>query len=152
MPANLSSRVETCFNTNHFHVSDTENPFAVEDNTADVQVDEMETDWFPLGMFSLVPPGNTDGSAMLQLAIGKDGAIRGTYQDVMTNSVFPLSGSLDKKTQNVSWNLDANKAVVYETGLHNLTEPITALMVRFGDQKKQKWTMRRVDVEEPKHQ
>ena len=61
------------------------------------------------------------------------------------------SGSLDKKPRKVSWNLDASKAVVYETGLHNPTEPTTALVVRFGDQKKQKWTMRRVDVEEPKH-
>ncbi|MBN1393525.1 MAG: hypothetical protein JW959_00640 [Pirellulales bacterium] len=129
--------------------AEAENPFAAAEEAADGQTEGKETEWYPLGMYSLVPPGNHDGIAMLQLAVGKDGTIRGTYQDVMTDGVYPLSGSVDKKTQKAAWSLDANKEVVYETGLHNLTEPITALVVRFGDQKKQKWTMNRVEVEEP---
>ncbi len=43
-------------------------------------------------------------------------------------------------------------SVLYETGLHNLTEPKTALMIHFGDQKKQKWTMERMNYEEPEQQ
>lgn len=115
----------------------------------DFQAEQPNATWYPLGMFNLVPPGHTDGVAVLQLAIAKDGTVAGTYQDVLTDKIHQLHGTLNKQTQKITWTLDTNKSVVYETGLHNLIGQETSLMVNFGDNKKQKWTMKRMAFEQP---
>ena len=127
----------------------TVNPFEAEQPQFDLESDQANANWYPLGMFNLVPPGHNEAVAVLQLAIAKDGTVAGTYQDVRTDKIHQLHGTLDKQTQKVSWTLDTNKSVVYETGMHNLIEPITAVIVNFGDNKKQKWTLERMEFEQP---
>ena len=58
---------------------------------------------------------------MLQLAVNREGAIRGNLQDLLTNDVKPLVGSVDKKNQRVAIKMKGNDSVVLETGLYNLT-------------------------------
>ncbi len=128
-------------------IPDGENPFI--EQAEDEQAERTDGQWFPLGMYGLIPPGLDEEIAVVQLAVSRDGQIGGTYQDVMTDGVYDLHGSLDRKTQKVSWRLDSNESIVYETGLHNLTEPKTSLAVRLGDRDKQTWTLRRMNVESP---
>lgn len=127
----------------------TVNPFEAEQPQYDLESDLANANWYPLGMFNLVPPGQHNAVAVLQLAIAKDGTVAGTYQDVATDKIHQLHGTLDRQTQKVSWTLDTNKSIVYETGLHNMVEPMTAVIVNFGDNKKQKWTLERMEFEQP---
>ncbi len=104
-------------------------------------------DWMELGVFALVVDGQTQPGAMVQMSVSKEGIIKGTYYDVLTDTTQPLSGSLDTTTQKVAWSLDSNKSIVYETGLETLTEDQGPMLVYFGGNQTQKWTMVRVEEE-----
>jgi hypothetical protein len=66
------------------------------------------------------------------LAIYRDGVIRGNYQDMMTEQVTPVTGSVDKTSQRVSMKLEGNDQLVVETGLYNLTNDEVPVLVHFG--------------------
>jgi hypothetical protein len=59
---------------------------------------------------------------------------------------------VDKPTQRVAWIVGDKKDVVYETGFGNLSEPQTSMLVHFGKDKTQQWTLVRLEPpkEEPK--
>ena len=89
---------------------------------ADAGEETTDEDWMPLGVFSLITEANqTDTKSVLQLAVNREGAIRGNWQDLITNDVKPLVGSVDKKNQRVAIKMKGNDSVVLETGLYNLT-------------------------------
>jgi hypothetical protein len=54
----------------------------------------------------------------MQLAMNKEGAIRGNFQNFLTDKVTPVSGALDKETQRVALKLEENDSLVLETGLY----------------------------------
>lgn len=109
------------------------------------QADEMDhAEWLPLGVFAMLPEGQSQANAVVQLAISQEGIIKGSYYDVLTNADQPLSGSIDRDTQRAAWSLDANKAVVYETGLENLTRDEAPLLVHFNASQTRKWLMVRM--------
>ena len=44
----------------------------------------------------------TNANLILQLAVNKEGIIRGNYTATLTNDTKPVQGSVDKKTQRAS--------------------------------------------------
>ena len=58
---------------------------------------------------------------------------------------MPVYGSVDPKTQRAAWIVGDRKDTVYETGLGNLSKPETALLVHFGKDRTQQWTLIRMD-------
>ena len=58
----------------------------------------------------------------IQLAVNKQGIIRGNYTDTVTNKTQLVHGSVDKKTQRVAFTVGDNTTTVVETGLYNLTK------------------------------
>ena len=58
-------------------------------------------DWLPLGVFALTKPGETNSIVTIQLAVNKQGVIRGNYTDTKTNKTMVIQGAVDKKTQMV---------------------------------------------------
>lgn len=104
-------------------------------------------DWMSVGVFALVPGGQTQANSTVQLNVSKDGIVKGTYYDMLTDSVQPLSGSINLQTQMVAWALDSNKSIVYETGLQTLTENEGPVMVHLPGNQSQKWLM--VRMQEP---
>ena len=106
-----------------------------------------DADWMPVGVFALMPNGQAQSNTMVQLSISKQGIVKGSYYDMVTDTIQPLAGSVDKKTQMVAWSLESNKSVVYETGLQNLTQDEGPVMVHFPGNHSQKWKM--VRMEEP---
>jgi hypothetical protein len=100
---------------------------------ADTASEPANDDWMPLGVFAVVADENqTQTDKVLQLAINRDGVIRGNFQDVMTEQVTPVVGSVDKATQRVALKLEGNDQVVVETGLYNLTNDEAPVLVHFG--------------------
>ncbi len=50
--------------------------------TAGAEVDApADSDWLPLGVFALTKPDETDSVVTIQLAVNKDGILRGNYTD-----------------------------------------------------------------------
>ncbi len=108
-----------------------------------------EESFLPLGVYSLAAKGQTDASAMVQLAVSKDGQLRGSYYDVLSDEGHSIHGAVDKKTQRVAWTVVPNGKVVFETGLTNLTQESGPLSVHFENGQTREWTLARYEGEEP---
>ncbi len=105
------------------------------DQTSQIAAQGQETaneDWLPLGVYSLVQDGATETEKLLQLAVNKEGAIRGNYHDLLTDQVTPVTGAVDKQTQRVALQLEGNKSLVLETGLYNLTNDEAPVLIHLG--------------------
>src|SRR5262249_28978343 len=79
-------------------------------------------EWQPLGVFGMIQPDDKVAQRIFQLAINKDGVVRGSYYDAVADSTTPVYGQLDKKSQRVAWSIGEKKDIVFETGLENLTK------------------------------
>lgn len=90
--------------------------------------------WQPLGVFALAEPGQTDSNMMLQLAINKDGMVRGNYLNQLTNETSQVFGALDKKTQRVSWTIGSNNTTVFDAMLADLVRDDSQVLVHYGPQ------------------
>src|SRR5262249_46562645 len=83
---------------------------------------------------------------LFQLAINKDGILRGNYYNTLTDSAEPIAGSVDRKTQRAAWTVGGRKSPVYEAGIANLTKDETTLLVHFGKEKSQQMTLVRIEA------
>ena len=93
--------------------------------------------WLPLGVFGLMPGGQKTPDMVFQLAVDKQGVIRGNYFDQVTQTNLPVTGQVDKKSQRVAWTVGGGKGIVVETGLYNLTQDDSTALVHFGPDKTQ---------------
>lgn len=109
-------------------------------------LNEEEVEWMPLGVFALAEKDVADTGFVMQLAVSKEGIIAGTYYNDSTESSRPLEGMVDRETQKAAWRFaDENrKDVVFETGIANLTQDDTTVLVHFGLDKTQTWAMYRL--------
>jgi hypothetical protein len=92
-----------------------------------------DTKWLPLGVFAVVEGNQTSSDDIFQLAVDKQGIIRGNYHNVRTNDVETITGAVDKTTQRAAWTIGSDKTPVYEAGIGNLTKDQTPLLVHLGD-------------------
>lgn len=106
--------------------------------------DAASNEWMPLGVFSLVQGGQTDSSALFQLALSKSGAIAGNYYSPLTETTLPVQGSVDKATQRAAWTVGDNKTNVYEGGITGLTKDETPLLLHLGKDRTQQWMLVRM--------
>lgn len=102
-------------------------------------------DWKPLGVYALTQGGQTTPTSLFQLAINKDGVVRGNYTNQLTGEVDPVQGKLDKKIMRVAWTVGNNKTTVYDTGLKNLLQKQSTVLVHMSQQNTQEWTLVRLD-------
>ncbi len=101
-------------------------------------------DWLPLGVFALTKPDQSKSDVTLQLAVNKQGVIRGNYTDTAINKNQVIQGSVDKKTQRVAFTVGDNKTDVVETGLYNLTKDEAPCLIHFGKDRTEQWLLVRV--------
>jgi hypothetical protein len=87
--------------------------------------------WLPLGIFGLVESDSKTPSRTFQLAVDKQGTVRGNSTDQYGN-MLPLQGAVDKRTQRVCWTVGTDKTTVYDTGLYNLTKNESPILVHTG--------------------
>jgi hypothetical protein len=93
----------------------------------------QDEEWLPLGVFAVIgEEGQTKTDRVVQLALNKEGVIRGNLQDALADKVVPVTGSVDKQTQRVALKIEGNAKLVVETGLYNLTNDEVPVMVHFG--------------------
>lgn len=119
-------------------------------NSVPEDVSAEQVEWMPLGVFALIDEDQEDQddpTMYLQLAVSKEGIIAGTYTNTVTDSAQPVEGMVDKKTQRAAWTIGDKKNTVLETGIYNLTQDETSVLVHFGKERTQTWLM--VRLEEP---
>jgi hypothetical protein len=110
----------------------------------EAKVSEKE-EWISLGVFAMIQGDEKDSNNLFQFAINKDGILRGNYYNGLTDEATPIYGSVDKKSQRAAWTVGNRKEPVYETGIGNLTEPETSMLVHFGPNRTQQWTLIRLE-------
>jgi hypothetical protein len=103
--------------------------------------------WQALGVFAMVQGDETTSSDIFQLALNKDGVLRGNYYNATTDATTSVTGSLDKETQRVAWKIDGQPDTVYDTGLYNLTLDESTLLVHFGKDRTEQYKLFRVQQE-----
>ncbi|HBO44146.1 MAG TPA: protocadherin, partial [Planctomycetaceae bacterium] len=102
-------------------------------------------DWLPLGVFALTKPDHAKSDLTLQLAVNKQGVIRGNYTDTVTNHTQLIQGSVDKQSQQVAFTVGDNTANVVETGLYNLTKDEAPCVIHFGKDRTEQWLLVRLE-------
>ncbi len=102
-------------------------------------------DFQPLGVFALVRGEEETSDKIFQLAVNKEGVIRGNYYDAIADNTLPVYGSVDKKTQRAAWSIGDKKDVVFEAGIANLTQEETPALVHYGKDNTQQFTLVRVE-------
>lgn len=88
--------------------------------------------WQPLGVFALAEPGQTESNMLFQLAINKEGIIRGNYMNQLTNEKAQVYGALDKKTQRISFTIGQNNSTVFDTDLATLVKDNSQVLVHYS--------------------
>jgi hypothetical protein len=103
-----------------------------------------EAEWQPLGVFALVQGDATGSNNVFQLAVNKDGIIRGNYYDGLMDTTTQVYGSVDKKSQRAAWTIGKKNDRVFEAGISNLTKDHAPVLVHIGKDKTQQWMLVRV--------
>jgi len=132
-------------------------PVATADEYADQAVaiaaaapDELNAqnyEWMPLGVFAVSQDKEASGATptlFMQLAVSKEGIISGTFKNEATGALQTLEGMVDKKTQRVAWCVQGQSWPIIETGLSNLTQDTTPVLVHFADGQTQQWLLVRL--------
>ncbi|MCA9017590.1 MAG: hypothetical protein KDA77_19865, partial [Planctomycetaceae bacterium] len=127
-------------------------PVTVYESQADQIADsvpppENATEWMPVGVFAIVPQGTKDVDVTVQLAVGKNGAIAGTYFKKAGNISLPLQGAIDETKQRVAWKIGEEDPITMETGLDSLTRDKSTVIIYFNDGVSEIWDMLRIDQE-----
>ncbi len=102
-------------------------------------------EWQPLGVFGLIQGDEKEATSIFQMAINKAGVIRGNYYNSLTDLTVPIYGSVDRQTQRAAWIIGERKEVVYETGVGNLAQPETPILIHFGKDRTQQWVLVRLE-------
>jgi len=103
-----------------------------------------DPNWLPLGVFGLMPEGKKTPQMVFQLAVNKEGVVRGNYYDQSTDAVLPVHGKVDKQDQRIAWQVGSNKSMVIETGIYNLTENESTALVHLGPDETEQFILVRV--------
>jgi hypothetical protein len=106
---------------------------------------DVTAEWLPLGTFALSEnETDKDPSRVVQLAVDKEGVVSGTMHNKATNQTYPIQGRVDKETQRVAFTIGEAKDVVFETGIYNLTQQQTPVLVH-GEGREETYLLLRVE-------
>jgi hypothetical protein len=105
----------------------------------------QEEEWLPLGVFAMCQGEQVNGNDLFQLAVNKSGVIRGNYYNAFSDTSLPVYGSVDRKTQRAAWTVGERQEPIYEAGIANLTKSETTILVHFGKERTQQWTLVRIE-------
>jgi hypothetical protein len=101
-------------------------------------------EWQPLGVFGLIQGNEATAQRIFQLAVNKNGIVRGNYYDAIADNNQPVFGEVDKKSQRVVWSVGDRKDIVYEAGLNNLLQNETTVLIHYGKERTQQMILVRL--------
>jgi hypothetical protein len=104
-----------------------------------------DEDWLPLGVFAFTKPENPNSDITIQLAVNKEGILRGNYTDTASKQNQVIQGSIDKQSQRAAFTVGDNKTNIIETGLYNLTKDEAPCLLHIGKDQTEQWLMVRLN-------
>lgn len=111
----------------------------------------IQGDWLSLGIF-ITGQSATQASfsnIVIQLALNKKGEISGTYYNAATDKAYEIEGLVDKESQQAVWSLSNNPfSPIMSTGIYNLTQDQTTVLVNFPDGIVQTWVLVRLNQDQ----
>lgn len=105
---------------------------------------QPEGDWLPLGVFDLKPAGATDASCAVQLAVDRNGNIRGTGYDFLSGQTESVTGTIDKRASTAAWTVGK---VRFQCPMAELTKPEGNIAATGADGRSRAWELRRQAAE-----
>jgi hypothetical protein len=106
--------------------------------------------WLPLGVFAMVRNEQQQPHLILQLAVDRQGTLRGNYTDDVSGTTLPVRGAVDKPSQRAAWTVGDNKQTVMESGISDLTgNEAPALIHKSG--KTDHWLLVRLTQPRPRN-
>jgi hypothetical protein len=99
----------------------------------------LAIEWLPLGSFELRLSGQIMATRAVQLAVNRQGTIRGNYHDIAADSVKEVMGTVDKETLQADWTLGQTGQTVYEISLDALSHPEGQISVRYTNGQTATW-------------
>lgn len=110
------------------------------------QATAADQDWMALGTFAVVTSDkDANPTRILQLAVDKQGIISGTMHNSSTNQTYVVQGRVDKETQRVAFTIGDKSDVIMETGIYNLTQQQTPVLVHYGTDRTENYLLVRLD-------
>lgn len=113
--------------------------------SAQVTKDES---WLSLGVFAMASGDDEKSDTTIQLAINKQGVLRGTSLNTTTNACQTIYGSVGTKSERAAWTVGDDKSTVYEAGIANLTKDETTMLAHFGKGNTKQYTLVRLQQPE----
>jgi hypothetical protein len=98
-------------------------------------------EWLNLGAYTLAQSDQAQPTLMLSLTVNKEGVLRGTYFDMLSNSTAAIQGSIDKQSQLAAWRIGNDGPVTFQTSLRDLTSATTPVSLQFETGKTGIWKM-----------
>lgn len=117
--------------------SDTSAPTDQASSEAAATADDAQ--WMPLGVFALKPSDQPKARLVLQMAVRRDGVLRGSQFDTTSQEVANVVGAIDKQTLRATWRLEGDHPESFETALAELTKAEGNLTVRLPEGKQESW-------------
>jgi len=105
-----------------------------------------DLEWLPLGVYAMSPQGATQAHVYQQLAVSKQGELKGNYYDAISNAVQPVSGSIDRATRKATWTVGTAGGATFETTLDALVKTPSSVTMKSGGSA-QEWEL--VQMEQP---
>jgi len=105
----------------------------------------QDEEWLPLGVFAIHEGEETTSNQLFQIAVNRDGVLRGNYYDAESDTTEPLEGAVDKETGRAAWTVAQRKTPIYEAGIANLTLNETTMLVHYNKEKASQFTLVRID-------
>lgn len=97
--------------------------------------------WLALGVYAAFPADATavaggegpEPLAWQQLAIGRDGSIRGNHYDAIADLVRPITGRIDPRTRQATWSVGGGRGARFEAAVDALTAPVVDVRAVMGE-------------------
>ena len=91
---------------------------------------------------------DVEPSHVVQLAVSKQGSVSGTLHNIDTDQCQTVQGQVDKETQRVAFRIGESDSIVVETGLYNLTQEETPVLLHFGTERTENYLLVRLEYAE----
>ena len=89
--------------------------------------------------------GGRGRARVIQLAVSREGIVRGSQFDTLTEDTANVQGAVDKKSLRIAWTIGSKTGAVFEAALGDLTKPQSSVTVHFPDGKSAAWEMVRIE-------
>lgn len=100
-----------------------------------------DTEWMTIGVYSLIHDNSDDPTRIVQLELSKEGVLRGTHYDLISEQADVIQGAVDKKSLTVAWKVGSDGRTTFQTALPELTDPTANVTLRFPNGTTSTWKL-----------